>query len=174
MLYPNNCGWYVQLLEQFLLLHDLRFSYMCVYCSLSKKNGEIPLMQLFKKGTESYSCGTQLLTLKFTSWFLLHFNWETVWELFIFFWEGKGQCLHLLKVKFANSSAWEILLKAVLWPGRVLHHPSHQNYDGKSKGCTQTGTWASDRYLRLVFTWTVVKDLSYFQVVLEWKYWLSL
>lgn len=57
----------MQLLEQLLLLHHFWFSYTCVYSSLSKKKGEIPLMQLFKKGTESYSGGTQLLTVKFTS-----------------------------------------------------------------------------------------------------------
>lgn len=32
----------------------------------------------------------------------------------------------------------------------------------------------SEQYvMRLVFTWAVVKDLSYFEVVLDWQYWLS-
>lgn len=53
MLYPYNCELFVQLLEQLLLLHHDWLSHICMYSSLSKKKGEIPLVQLFKKGTVS-------------------------------------------------------------------------------------------------------------------------
>lgn len=65
-------------------------------------------------------------------------------------------------------------LKVVLWPGRVFHPLFHQNYDEKSRKywlCVEKVM--SEQYvMRLVFTWTVVKDLSYFQVVSDWQYWL--
>lgn len=84
-------------------------------CTLhcQRKKGGIPLIQLFKKD-QSHSGGTQLETLTFTSWFLLHFNWETAWVLFAILFlhksdklEWGGELLHLLEVKFVDSSAWE-------------------------------------------------------------------
>lgn len=48
MLYPYNCELYMQLLEQLLLLHHHWLSHICVCSALSKKKGEIPLIQLFK------------------------------------------------------------------------------------------------------------------------------
>lgn len=126
MLYSCNCGLYVRLLEQFLSCITSDFL-TCVY-TLHCQRKKVNLMQLFKKGTESSSAGTQLLTLTLASRLLLHFSWETVWELLAILFSPKSDklrggtaMLHLLKLKFADSSAWEVLLKAVLWQGRVLH-----------------------------------------------------
>lgn len=67
-----------------------------------------------------------------------------------------------------------IWLKVELWPGRVSHPLLHQNCDENSRKywlCIEKVV--SEQYvMRLVFTWTVVKALFYFQVVLDWQYWL--
>jgi len=74
-------------------------------------------MQLFRKGTESYRGGTQLLTLKSTAWFLLHFKWGTVWELFTILFSPKSDKLRVGRAMLyilKTALLWEILIKAAL------------------------------------------------------------
>lgn len=65
-------------------------------------------------------------------------------------------------------------LKVVLCPGRVFHPQFHLSYiENSRKYCLCIEKVVSEQYImRLVFTWIVVKVLSYFQVVLDWQYWL--